>query len=266
MEVAPDMSLESTAATDPPGRPVYLVTGATGAIGFAIACQAAASGNTVAVHGSAAESVATTIAKIRSHYPAARLIAAPADFRQSGAPAELVSSVVNAGGALDAIIHCAITGAPGVVGAFAATEPGSYAEHTALVLGRFQQLCFHALPHLARQRGSIVAFSSDAGRYGAPRQSLIGAANAGLMGFVRNLALEVAREGVRVNCISPGFVEGTPAFEKYAAGGRGETARKRAGLGLPRPEDIAPLALFLAGAGAAKITGQVISINGGINA
>ena len=84
------------------------------------------------------------------------------------------------------------------------------------------------------------------------------------MSFVRNLAMETARSGVRVHCISPSFVENTPVFEAHAA--RAEAARQRAGLGLPSPADIAPLALFLCGPGATKITGQVISINGGLNA
>ena len=51
-----------------------------------------------------------------------------------------------------------------------------------------------------------------------------------------------------------------------AAGGRAQTARERAGLGLPTPKDIAPMALFLCGPGARRITGQIISINGGLNA
>ena len=94
--------------------------------------------------------------------------------------------------------------------------------------------------------------------------SQLGAAFGGIMSFARNLALEVSRQAVRVHCISPSFVADTPAFEKYAA--RAGTAFDRAGLGLPTPKDIAPVALFLCGPNAAKITGQIISINGGLNA
>ena len=53
-------------------------------------------------------------------------------------------------------------------------------------------------------------------------------------------------------------------FEAHAA--RADAARQRAGLGLPTPADIAPMALFLCSKGAARITGQIISINGGLNA
>jgi NAD(P)-dependent dehydrogenase (short-subunit alcohol dehydrogenase family) len=109
-----------------------------------------------------------------------------------------------------------------------------------------------------------VGFASDAGRFASPRQAVIGAAFGGIMTFVRNLALEVARDGVRVHCISPTFVADTPVFEAQAA--RADAARKRAGLGLPTPADIAPMALFLCSKGAARITGQIVSINGGLNA
>jgi 3-oxoacyl-[acyl-carrier protein] reductase len=247
-------------------RPVYLVTGASGAIGSAIAGSAAAEGVVVAVHGSSDESVAAGMERIRQHIPDAELVPAPADFQQEGAIAALVSGIIASQSRLDALVHCAITGGPGVAGPFATTEPANYGVHAALVIGIFQQLCFHALPHLSKRGGAIVALASDAGRFASPRQSIIGSANGGLMSFVRNLALEIAREGVRANCISSSFVADTPSFEKYGAGGRGDNARDRAGLGLPKASDVASLALFLCGSGSAKITGQVISINGGLNA
>jgi NAD(P)-dependent dehydrogenase (short-subunit alcohol dehydrogenase family) len=137
-----------------------------------------------------------------------------------------------------------------------------------LSAGHVQRLAHAALPWLARQGGTFIAFASDAGLFAAPRQSLIGASRAAIMGFVRNLGSEVARDGVRVHCISPSFVEGTRIALSLAATRpeRMERARAKAGLGLPTPEDIAPLVLFLCGDGAKRITGQVISINGGLNA
>ena len=217
---------------------VVLVTGASGAIGFEIAAQAAEAGAVVAVHGSHAKSVAKAIERLRARVAEAQLIAAPADFREEGAIEAMIEKVAVAAGRLDAVIHCGITGGAGVAGPFATATPASFGEHAALVLGSFQRLSFAALPHLA-------AFG-------------------GIMSFARNLALEVSRQAVRVHCISPSFVADTPAFEKYAA--RAGTAFDRAGLGLPTPKDIAPVALFLCGPNAAKITGQIISINGGLNA
>jgi 3-oxoacyl-[acyl-carrier protein] reductase len=245
---------------------VILVTGATGAIGFEIASQAAADGAVVAVHGSRPETVAATIQRLQALSPDAKLIAAPGDFREPGVIAALVERVAGEAGRLDAVIHCAITGAPNTAGWFGKTDPANFGATAALVLGVVEQLAFAALPHLAKQGGTFVTFASDAGRFAAPRQSILGAAYGGIMAFVRNLAMEVARDGVRAHCISPSYVADTPVFERFAAGGRGETAAQRAGLGLPTPKDIAPMALFLCGPGAAKITGQVISINGGLNA
>ena len=243
---------------------VILVTGATGAIGFEIAAQAAAGGAIVAVHGSGADSVSRAIERLRLRVPDARLIAAPADFRRDGDIEAMVVKVVRETGRLDAVIHCAITGASNVTGPLDTTTPDNFGDHASIILGSFQRLCFAALPHLSRQGGTIVGFASDAGRFAAPRQSIMGAAFGGIIAFVRNLSLEVARQGVRVNCLSPSFVADTPVYALHAA--RADAAQARAGLGLPTPADIAPMALFLCGLGASRITGQIISINGGLNA
>lgn len=245
---------------------VILVTGATGGIGFEIAGQAAASGAVVAIHGSRPETVLDAIQRLQAQTPAAKLIAAPGDFRVAGVIEAVVEKVAGEAGRLDAVIHCAITGAPNTTGLFCKTSPQNFGLMAQLVLGVFEQLCFAALPHLARQGGTIVAFVSDAGRFAAPRQSILGGVFGGIMAFVRSLAMEAARDNVRVHCISPSYVIDTPVFERHAASGRGATAARRAGLGLPTPKDIAPLALFLCGPDARKITGQIISVNGGLNA
>lgn len=260
--------MRNNAMTDPNQENVILVTGATGAIGFEIATQAAAAGNVVGVHGSRKERVASALAELRERVPGARLIPLTANFQHSGDIENLVTQLVEQTGRLDAVIHCAITGAPGISGLLAKTDPTQFGLHAARVMGILQELCFFALPHLSRQGGTIITFASDAGRFAAPRQSVVGGAFGGIVAFVRNLAMEVSRDGVRVHCITPSYVKDTPIFDAVTArsGHRTESAFQRAGLGLPTPADIAPMALFLCGAGAAKITGQVISINGGLNA
>ena len=200
------------------------------------------------VHGSSEESVARAMAKLAGRAPGARMIAAPGDFSAPGAVDAMVAKLVQEAGKLDAVIHCAILGAEGAGGVFAQTDPNAFALHAARVMGVFQQLCFSALPHLKQQGGAIVAIVSDAGRFAAPRQSVIGGAFAGIIGFVRSLALETSRDRVRVNCISLSFVENTPIFERFSQlAGRAGASAARAGLGLPSPQDIAPLALFLCG-------------------
>lgn len=245
-------------------QPAILVTGATGSIGFEIACRASAAGYTVGVQGSAPASVACAITRLRDRFPSARFESAPCDFRESGSIESMIEEFAAIAGRIDAVIHCGIAGAPDIAGPFCRADPGSFGQHAEMVLGSFQRLCHAALPHLARQGGTIVGFASDAGRFAAPRQAIVGAAFGGIMTFVRNLSVEVARDDVRVHCIAPTFVAETPIFEAHPK--RAEAAKARAGLGLPAPSDIAPLALFLCGPGARKITGQIISVNGGLSA
>ncbi|HJT41411.1 MAG TPA: SDR family oxidoreductase [Sphingobium sp.] len=246
---------------------VLLVTGASGGIGFEIAAQAAEAGAVVGVHGSRGATVEAAVTRLRERVPAGRFIALPADFREPGAIELVIAQLTAETGGLDALVHCAITGAPGITGAFRDTDPDNFGAAMQNMIGIFQRLCFAALPHLSERGGTIIAFASDNGRFAAPRQSIIGAAYGGIMAFVRNLAVEVGRDGVRVHCLSPSYVMNTPVFDRFAAtSDRAIRANQRAPLGLPTPQDIAPIALFLCGPGATKITGQVISINGGLHA
>lgn len=250
-------------------RRVMLVSGGTGSIGSVIAAQALAAGWRVALHGSTTKSLAAILAGLLASAPAEQRRGFPADIKQPGAIEHLVAAVGAWAGRIDAVIDCVSTGpANRISGAFADTEPEGYAAFMALSVVNLQYLAHAALPWLKRGGGTLIAFASDAGRFAAPRQSLIGASRAGIMGFVRNLATEVARDGVRVHCISPSFVEATKTAQRLeqASTDRLDKARRRAGLGLPTPADIAPLVLFLCSEGARCITGQVISVNGGLNA
>ena len=249
-----------------------LVAGGTGSIGKVIAAHALAAGWRVALHGSSDASVATAL---QAHPAAAtsgqqqQLHGFAADIAQPRAIEHLVQRVADWAGRIDAVIDCISTGpAKRLSGTFADSEPDGYAAFMAMSVVNLQYLAHAALPWLKRQGGTLIAFASDAGRFAAPRQSLIGASRAGIMGFVRNLATEVACNGVRVHCISPSFVDDTATAQRLEAadGDRLLKARRRAGLGLPTPADIAPLALFLCSDDARRITGQVISVNGGLNA
>ena len=245
-----------------------LVTGATGGIGFEIAAQAAESDAVIGVHGSTPASVEAAIMRLKQRAPAGRFIAAPANFAELGVIPGMVDAYAAEAERLDAVIDCAIVPVKeSIVGVFADINPAAFGQ-SGMSASEVQAVCHAALPHLAKTGGAFVAFASDSGRFAAPRQSMVGAKQAAIIGFVRNIAMEVARGGVRVNCISPSFVEDTPIFERFknASEGRAEKSRQRAGLGLPKPADIAPLALFLCGPGSAKITGQVISVNGGLSA
>jgi NAD(P)-dependent dehydrogenase (short-subunit alcohol dehydrogenase family) len=238
---------------------VMLITGATGFIGNAVAREAARLGWAVAVHGRSADRVAALVAELPQAAPVI------CDMWQDGAAQSIVAQAMAAFGRIDAVVDCVSTGKGKITGAFAETTPEDYTAFYDLSAAWFQRLSHAAYPHLKARGGTLVAFISDAGKFAAPRQTIIGAARAAVIGFVRNLAVEAARDQIRVQCISPSFVKGSDSAVKMGSD-RMAKAEARAGLGLPTAEDIAPIAVFLCGEGAAKITGQVISINGGLNA
>jgi NAD(P)-dependent dehydrogenase (short-subunit alcohol dehydrogenase family) len=243
---------------------VMLVAGGTGSIGGEIARQAINDGWHVALHG-------RTTASIDAAADRLNLDGAWTGFAADVNRGEMATLVERVGARLhriDAVIDCVSTGPRGVIGRFQETDPGAYAGFYDQSIAHLQRLAHAALPWLQRQGGTLIAFASDAGRFAAPNQTLIGTSRAAIMAFVRNLALEVARDGVRAHCISPSYVEGTETFLRAEASGstRVAHARSKAGLGLPHAADIAPLVLFLCGEGARRMTGQVISVNGGLNA
>jgi NAD(P)-dependent dehydrogenase (short-subunit alcohol dehydrogenase family) len=247
-----------------------LVAGGSGSIGGAVAEAAVAAGWDVALHGRTMQSAEAAASRIRRSLAVETAIKAfEFDISGGGLIEDLVTAVGAWRGHIEAVVDCVAAGPKRrLTGLFAETDPEGFAglmECSAIYL---QHLSLAALPWLRHQGGSLIAFASDAGRYAAPRQALIGASRAAIIGFVRNLATEVARDGVRVHCISPSFVEGTASAARLQELGaeRVTGLRKKAGLGLPTPADIAPLVLFLCGDGARRITGQVISINGGANA
>jgi len=126
------------------------------------------------------------------------------------------------------------------------------------------------LPAMRRQKsGSIVIVASDAAKVATPGETLIGAAMAAIVMFSRAAALEVKREGVRINLLTPSLIAGTPGAALIAAdpfaGKMFEKAASLAHLGVAEAEDLAAMALYLAGPAARRITGQAISINGGIS-
>ncbi len=132
--------------------------------------------------------------------------------------------------------------------------------------------CRAVLPVMTEAGGGcIVTVASDAGKVATPGETVIGAVMAAIVQFTRGLAIEGKRNGIRANCITPSLVEGTALTERLMADGTFskklfEKARPLAGLGPTTAEDLANLAVFLAGPDAAKITGQAISVNGGISA
>jgi len=203
-------------------------------------------GWSVALHGRSPEKVQALVAGMA---PLGTLDGFVADLREEDAAEVLVAEVAEQFGRIDAVIDCTATGPEGITGLFPETAPDVFGDFLNLSVGWIERLAHAAYPYLSQQGGTLIAFVSDAGIYAAPRQTLIGAARAGTIGFIRNFAVEAARDGIRAHVISPSFVAGSASAEALGSE-RMARAAARAGLGLPGPEDIAPLALFLCGAGA----------------
>jgi 3-oxoacyl-[acyl-carrier protein] reductase len=124
--------------------------------------------------------------------------------------------------------------------------------------------CRHAVKQMLRQRsGRIINISSIVGVIGNPGQTNYAASKAGLIGFSKSLAVEVASRGVTVNVVAPGFIE-TEMTHALGDDARQEFLR-RIPLGrLGTTGNIADLALFLASSMSDYITGQVICVDGGL--
>lgn len=127
----------------------------------------------------------------------------------------------------------------------------------------FYNICHPLLlPMLATRWGRVIAMSSVSGVLGNRGQANYAAAKSGLHGAVKSLSLEVASRGITANAIAPGVIH-TPAI---AAQFNDEAIRRLVPAGrMGRPEEVAALVSFLASSEAAYITGQVISIDGGMN-
>jgi 3-oxoacyl-[acyl-carrier protein] reductase len=234
-----------------------LVTGASGAIGGAIAAQLAADGNHVYVHANSG---------------AARADAIVAGIRGAGGSAEPVVFDVSDGPATEAALTRLLdAGALQILVNNAgihddAVMPGMRREQWSRVIdvslnGFFNVTQPLLMPMIATRWGRIVNISSVSAVVGNRGQTNYAAAKAGLHGATRSLSLELASRGITVNTVAPGIVASPmsdAAFTKEVIDRL--VPMKRAG----RPEEVAALVSFLASDRAAYISGQLISINGGM--
>lgn len=127
-----------------------------------------------------------------------------------------------------------------------------------------------ALPAMrARGDGAVIIVASDAAKVATPGETLIGAAMAAIVMFCKAAAIEAKREGVRINLLTPSLIANTPGAalidgEPFSAR-MFEKAAAMASLGVVESADLAAMAVYLASPAARRITGQAISINGGIS-
>jgi 3-oxoacyl-[acyl-carrier protein] reductase len=237
---------------------VAIVTGAGRNIGRGIALALADAGATVAVNARAnraeAEKVASEIERAGG-----KAVALIADVADADAVETMVSAAVAHFGRIDILVNNAAVRAEQ---GFETMTAAQWRAVTAVILdGAFN--CVHAcLPHLKRAgAGVIVNIGGLSAHTGAARRAHVVTAKAGLIGFTRALAHELAPDKIRVNTVTPG-VMATPRAAGQAEPAHHALVHALAGRrGVP--EDIAAVVRFLCGPGASFITGQNIQVNGG---
>jgi 2-hydroxycyclohexanecarboxyl-CoA dehydrogenase len=152
---------------------------------------------------------------------------------------------------------------------FLQTTPDFWEKIIAINYTSVLNTCYAVLPHMvARQAGAVVSISSDAGRVGSIGEAVYAGAKAGIIAFSRTLAREHARHNIRFNVVCPGPTQ-TPLVEEmqqqeFASRVLGRVQQHVPLRRLAKAEDIAPMVVFLASESAGFITGQVISVSGGL--
>lgn len=238
---------------------VALVTGGSRGIGRAIVEEFSGAGYAVAFTFAANEEKARELVDcLRSRGGSAD--AYQADVRDFARAQEVVAQAQQELGPIAVLVNNA-----GIKrdGAFSLMEPEAWHDVIDTNLNGTFNYCRALMRDLIRGGGSVINVASVAGQNGVAGQANYCASKAGVIGLTKALAKEVARFGVRVNAVAPGYID------TDMTGSMDENARKKllAQIPLGKPgsaRDVARTVLFLAGDAAAYVTGQVWTMDGGL--
>ncbi len=233
-----------------------LVTGATGGIGEAIARALHGAGAVVAISGRNAEKLTALTADLGT-----RIHILPADLSDPASADTLVKDAEAAMGALDILINNA--GLTRDTLAMRMKDEDWQAVIDVNLTAPFR-LARAALRGMMKKRyGRIVNIASIVGVTGNPGQANYCASKAGMIGWSKAMAAEVATRNVTVNCIAPGFIA-TSMTEVLKDDQKGAILSRIPAGRMGSPEDIAAAALYLSSDEAAYVTGQTLHVNGGM--
>ena len=250
---------ETNPATNLDGQ-VALVTGSSRGIGAVIARRLAQAGARVALNYNANLQAATEVMRTITADGGDAIIIAGDVSDQTGAQ-ETIKAVINRFGRIDILINNAGIHRDRLL---LRMTPADFDEVLQVNLrGAF--LCTrYVMPHLIRQHyGRVINISSVVGLTGNPGQANYAAAKAGLIGFTKAVAREVASRNVTVNAVAPGYIA-TGMVEDLSDEQRNQILERIPMGRFGTSQDVAETILFLSGKGAGYLTGQVLTIDGGL--
>ena len=244
---------------------VAIVTGGGRGIGRAIALELARNGNRVAVFDILEENARAVQKEIEGLGGAA--LALKVDLTKCTDVTNAVAKVIERFGQIDVLVNNA---GWDKMELFLESEESTWDKVIAINYKAILYTCRTVLPHMVeRKSGHVINISSDAGRVGSTGEAVYAGAKGAIIAFSKSLAREVARYHITVNVVCPGLTE-TPLLQEVRA--TSERANKvidavtraiplgRVGV----PEDIANAVAFLASRQAEFITGQTLSVSGGL--
>ena len=248
-------------ATNRLAEQVALVTGASRGIGAVIAQRLAKEGARVAINYQASKEAALQV--VRGIVDAGgEAVVLPGDVSKEKDAETLVKSVIEQWGRIDILVNNAGITRDRLLLRMTVEDWDRVLEVN--LRGAF--LCTkYVMPHLIRRRqGRVVNISSVVGIGGNPGQANYAASKAGLIGFTKSVAREVASRNITVNALAPGFIDTGGMVDQMT-----EEAKKTVLGRIPmerfgNADDVAEAVSFLCGKGAGYITGQVITIDGGM--
>lgn len=233
-----------------------LVTGATGGLGGAIAKALHQAGASVALSGTRKEKLEEV-----AHQLGDRVAVLPANLGDASSVDALVPAAIEALGGVDILVSNAGITRDGLL---MRMKDDDWDTVMRVNLEAYFRLSRAALRGMMKARwGRIIGITSIVGVTGNPGQANYAASKAGMIGFSKAMAQEVAKRGITVNCIAPGFIESpmTDALnEKQKAAILATIPAGKLGQG----EDIAAACAYLASNQAGYMTGQTLHVNGGM--